>query len=138
MGSSVIFFEIPLILSYGDPVRGGVFMWGTPRTRIYALRDRSFRFFVHSPYFDPNIPYKFTLAELHLAGGQFLFPYSLNMVGPHYNVPFPSFLYVHKAEPDLTQHFPIPDYTGLADAKSPLGHHVAAAQATHSNMAVDV
>ncbi|QHO28250.1 uncharacterized protein DS421_7g215040 [Arachis hypogaea] len=54
-------------------------MWST---LIYALCDHSFRFSVHSPYFDPDMPYKFTVAELHPAGGQFPFSHPLNLVEP--------------------------------------------------------
>ncbi|KAL4396715.1 hypothetical protein AHAS_Ahas01G0119600 [Arachis hypogaea] len=75
-----------------------------PRTRIYALHDHGFRFSVHSSYFDPNMPYEFTLVELHPAGGLFPFPHHLNMVEPMPN--------------------------------NPWGHHVATAQAAHSDPTV--
>ncbi|QHO07040.1 uncharacterized protein DS421_14g460130 [Arachis hypogaea] len=65
-------------------------MWGTTRTRSYALHNRGFHFSVHSLAFDLDISYGFTLSELHLAGGQFLYLWSLcltslgdTMLQPH-------------------------------------------------------
>ncbi|KAL4321341.1 hypothetical protein AHAS_Ahas14G0100800 [Arachis hypogaea] len=129
MGSAMIFLEVPLLLSYKDPERGGVFMWGTPRTRTYVLRDRGFCFSIHSLAFDPDMLYEFTLSELHPTGGQFLFLHPLWNHTLTYHIQTSTYFRVGSR---VGNAFSIPALQVEPMSDDPWGHHVATAQATQT------